>query len=143
MLGAAEELAASGFVVDAVKSRQLISYVPELEVAKLAGALTSVVVVHLGTNGPFTDASLGSLMSLLVDVPTVVMLTGKGDRSWMTGNNDKIRALPGDFPNVTVLDWEVLAASCEGRCFYDDGIHLTQLGQNFYSMIVGRVLGLA
>jgi peptidoglycan/LPS O-acetylase OafA/YrhL len=143
MLGAAEELTASGFVVDAVKSRQLISYVPELEAVKLSGALTSVVVVHLGTNGPFSDASLGSLMALLVDVPTVVMLTGKGDRDWMTGNNNKIRALPGAFPNVTVLDWEVLAASCEGRCFYDDGIHLTQSGQNFYSMLVDRVLGLA
>jgi peptidoglycan/LPS O-acetylase OafA/YrhL len=143
MLGAAEDLTASGFVVDAVKSRQLISYVPELEAVQLSGALTSVIVMHLGTNGPFSDASLASLMNLVVDVPTVVMLTGKGDRNWMTGNNNKIRALPGAFPNVTVLDWEVLAASCEGRCFYDDGIHLTQTGQKFYSMLVDRVLGLA
>jgi peptidoglycan/LPS O-acetylase OafA/YrhL len=143
MLGAAEELTASGFVVDAVKSRQLISYVPELEAVKLSGALTSVIVVHLGTNGPFSDASLSLLMSVLVDVPTVVMLTGKGDRDWMAGNNGKIRALPGMFPNVTVLDWEVMSASCEGRCFYDDGIHLTQSGQNFYSLIVKRLLGLA
>ena len=143
MLGAAEQLTASGFVVDAVKSRQLISYVPELEAVKLAGALTSVIVVHLGTNGPFSDASLELLMSVLVDVPTVVMLTGKGDRDWMAGNNGKIRALPRIFPNVTVLDWEVMSASCEGRCFYDDGIHLTQSGQNFYSLIVNRLLGLA
>ena len=143
MLGAAEQLTASGFVVDAVKSRQLISYVPELEAVKLAGALTSVIVVHLGTNGPFSDASLELLMSVLVDVPTVVMLTGKGDRYWMAGNNGKIRALPRIFPNVTVLDWEVMSASCEGRCFYDDGIHLTQSGQNFYSLIVNRLLGLA
>ena len=143
MLGAAEQLTASGFVVDAVKSRQLISYVPELEAVKLAGALTSVIVVHLGTNGPFSDASLELLMSVLVDVPTVVMLTGKGDRDWMAGNNGKIRALPRIFPNVTVLDWEVMSSSCEGRCFYDDGIHLTQSGQNFYSLIVNRLLGLA
>ena len=143
MLGAAKQLTASGFVVDAVKSRQLISYVPELEAVKLAGALTSVIVVHLGTNGPFSDASLELLMSVLVDVPTVVMLTGKGDRDWMAGNNGKIRALPRIFPNVTVLDWEVMSASCEGRCFYDDGIHLTQSGQNFYSLIVNRLLGLA
>lgn len=143
MLGAAEQLTASGFVVDAVKSRQLISYVPELEAVKLAGALTSVIVVHLGTNGPFSDASLELLMSVLVDVPTVVMLTGKGDRDWMAGNNGKIRALPRIFLNVTVLDWEVMSASCEGRCFYDDGIHLTQSGQNFYSLIVNRLLGLA
>ena len=42
--------------------------------------------------------------------------------------------------NVTVVDWEVLSATCEGRCFYDDGIHLTQSGQNYYADVIGRVL---
>ncbi len=70
-------------------------------------------------------------------------MTGKGDRDWIGGNNAKIRALPDVYPNVTVLDWEVLAARCEGPCFYDDGIHLTQSGQNFYTDVIKRVLGLA
>jgi hypothetical protein len=40
-----------------------------------------------------------------------------------------------------VLDWEALAPACPGRCFYDDGIHLTQSGQDFYAGIIGRLLG--
>ena len=49
-------------------------------------------------------------------------------------------ACPATHPNVTVVDWEVLSATCEGRCFYDDGIHLTQSGQNLYADVIGKVL---
>ncbi len=48
--------------------------------------------------------------------------------------------LPDRYPNAAVVDWEVLSASCPGRCFYDDGIHLTQAGQDYYADMIGRVL---
>jgi len=72
----------------------------------------------------------------------VLMITSKAEREWVAGNNERVRALPASHPNVTVLDWEVLSAACEGRCFYDDGIHLTQSGQTYYTSLVSRVLGL-
>ena len=143
MLGAAEELTAAGFVVDAVKSRQMVSFLPDMSMIRDTGAFGPVVVVHLGTNGPFSDTTLASMMALLADVPLVILLTGRGDLDWLSDNNLKIRALPSQFANVTVLDWEVLADACEGRCFYDDGVHLTQSGQNFYASLVKRLLGLA
>ena len=61
------------------------------------------------------------------------MLTGRGDREWIARNNEQAPGRPATHPNVTVVDWEVLVQRCEGRCFYDDGIHLTQSGQNFYA----------
>ena len=64
------------------------------------------------------------MMAILADVPIVVFVTGKADRVWIAGNNDKIRALPAAYPNVTVLDWEVIGPQCPGDCFYDDQIHL-------------------
>ena len=143
MLGAAEELQAAGFAVDAVKSRQMVSFLPDMAVIRDGGSFGPVVVVHLGTNGPFSQTTLDQMMALVAEVPRVLVLTGKGDRDWIAGNNDKIRALPAAYPSVTVVDWEVLSAGCEGRCFYDDGIHLTQIGQNFYADVVRRVLGLA
>ncbi len=143
MLGAAEELGARGFVVDAVVSRQMLTFLPDLQAIRDSGTLGSVVVVHLGTNGPFGQATLDSMMALLADVPTVIALTGKADRDWVSANNEKVRALPTTYPNVTVLDWKVLSAGCEGRCFYEDGIHLTQAGQDYYTSLITRVLGLA
>jgi len=70
-----------------------------------------------------------------------LFVTGKADRVWIAGNNEKIRALPATYPNVTVLDWEVLGPQCPGDCFYDDDIHLNGAGQQYYTDLVARVLG--
>lgn len=142
MLGAAGELAAKGVFVDAATSRQFTAYLPEVQAIKDLGRLGSVVVVHLGTNGSFSQSSLDSMMAILADVPVVIFVTGKADRSWVGGNNEMIRALPSVYPNVTVIDWEVLGRQCPGDCFYDDNIHLNQNGQNYYADIVGRVIGI-
>ncbi|NND74356.1 MAG: hypothetical protein HKN44_05065, partial [Ilumatobacter sp.] len=142
MLGAAEELLARGFAVDAVKSRQMISFLPDMQIIRDGGSFGPVVVIHLGTNGPFSESTLNSMMALVVDVPIVVVLTGRGDREWIGRNNSKLRALPEFYPNVTVLDWEVVASQCPGRCFYEDGIHLTQSGQDFYASQISQLLGM-
>jgi peptidoglycan/LPS O-acetylase OafA/YrhL len=140
MLGAAEELQARGFQVDALQSRQMKAFVPTMQTLKDNGTFGSVVVVHLGTNGGFSQETLDSMLATLADVPVVLLLTGKADRGWIADNNARLRAVPATHPNVTVVDWEVLSANCQGRCFYDDGIHLTQSGQDFYADVIGRVL---
>jgi peptidoglycan/LPS O-acetylase OafA/YrhL len=140
MLGAAEELQARGFQVDAMQSRQMNSFVPTMQTLRDTGTFGAVVVVHLGTNGGFSDETLDAMLATLADVPVVLLLTAKADRGWVADNNAKLRDVPGRYPNVAVIDWEVLSANCPGRCFYDDGIHLTQAGQDYYADIVGRVL---
>ena len=141
MLGAAEELQARGFQVDALVSRQMKDFVPTMAALRDNGTFGSVVVIHLGTNGGFSQDTLEQMLATVADVPVVLLLTGKADRGWIADNNAKLRAVPATHPNVTVIDWEVLSPGCEGRCFYDDGIHLTQSGQNFYANLIGTVLG--
>lgn len=142
MLGSADRLAAQGFVVDAVQSRQFSKALPELQTIRDNGFLGSAVVVHLGTNGSFPQSSLDQMMTILADVPIVVFVTGKADRVWIPGNNEKIRALPEAYPNVTVLDWEVIGPQCPGDCFYNDEIHLNAAGQAYYADLISRLLGL-
>ncbi|HSL73962.1 MAG TPA: acyltransferase family protein [Ilumatobacteraceae bacterium] len=141
MLGAAEELQARGFQVDAQVSRQMKSFVPTMQALRDNGTFGSVVVIHLGTNGGFSQETLDQMLSTVAAVPVVLLLTGKADRGWIADNNARLRAVPAAYPNVTVVDWEVLSAGCPGRCFYDDGIHLTQSGQNYFADVIGRVLG--
>lgn len=136
MLGAAEELGAAGVFVDAQVSRQMKAYVPIVQQASAAGLLGDTVVVHLGTNGSFSDETLDAFMDTLRGVPRVVVLTSYADRGWVDGNNAKLAALPVRYPNVTVLDWHQLATECPGDCFYDDDIHLNQNGQNYYAALV-------
>ncbi len=141
MLGAAEELQARGFQVDAVVSRQMKDFVPTMATLRDTGTFGSVVVIHLGTNGPFSQETLDAMLATVADVPVVLLLTGRADRGWIADNNARLKAVPASHPNVTVVDWEAISAGCEGRCFYDDNIHLTQSGQNYYAGMIGKVLG--
>jgi peptidoglycan/LPS O-acetylase OafA/YrhL len=141
MLGAAVQLKRAGFCVDAIESRAFVNGLQRIIDLHAAGRLGPVVVVALGTNGPISDRQLAHMMTELSGVPKVVVLTIKADRSWIPGDNDKIRALPATYRNVKVLDWANLAASCPGHCLYDDGIHLPPDGRNFYAQQIVGVTG--
>ena len=142
MLGAAEELAALGFQVDAAISRQMKDFLPTMSLMRDRATYGSVVVVHLGTNGGFSQATLDEMLGYLADVPTVILLTGRAPRGWIAGNNEMIRSVPFRFSNVSVIDWQAISGECPGNCLYEDDIHLRPDGQNFYASILGRVLGL-
>ena len=45
-------------------------------------------------------------------------------------------------PTSVLVDWANLAAQCPGDCFYDDGIHINQNGQNYYSQLIFDALGI-
>ncbi|WP_420452655.1 acyltransferase family protein [Ilumatobacter sp.] len=142
MLGSAARLTERGVVVDAVVSRQLSASLPQLRAIADNGFLGSAVVIHLGTNGSFPQGSLEEMMAILADVPAVVLVTGKADRSWIGPNNDLLRAMPERHGNVTVLDWAVLGPLCPGDCFHADDIHLDDAGQRYYADLISRLLGL-
>ncbi len=141
MLGAAEELSARGMIVDAIESRQMNTTIPLVQGLRDAGQLGNAVVVHLGTNGPVSTETLDGFFGALAGVPRVVMLTAHADRSWIPPTNDLLYQVPSRFPNVVLVDWANLASQCPGDCFYDDGIHINQNGQNYYSQLIFDALG--
>jgi peptidoglycan/LPS O-acetylase OafA/YrhL len=141
MLGAADELTEQGMYVDAAVSRQMQSVVPEVEGLRDAGRLPQAMVVHLGTNGVLDDDTINAFFGALTSVPKVVVLTVRAPgKSWIDPNNAKIMDLPAQFPNVSVLYWDGLAGQCAGNCFYDDGIHLRQAGQDYYATLIASQL---
>lgn len=142
MLGAAQRLSSAGIVVDAVESRQLVDMVPVVRQLREQDLFGVAVIVHLGTNGTIGQQSLDDLMAALSDVPNVLVLTVRANRSWTAGNNEKLRALASR-PNVILIDWEQLAANCPGDCFAADGIHLRADGQRYYSQLIFDVLGIS
>jgi hypothetical protein len=142
MMGAADELAAKGIAVDAEVSRQMGTMLPVVEALRDAGRFGDAVVIHLGSNGPIDDATMTRFFTALADVPKVVVLTIDSRGDWDSANNAMIADLPTRFPNVSVLYWDGLAADCPGECFYDDGIHLRQDGQNYYANLIAGQLDL-
>ncbi len=141
MKGAAPALADLGIVVDAVQDRQGKMGADIFVQLKELGVTMDAAVVHLGTNGPMSQETLDTMMQALSEVPRVVILTSKAYRDWTDANNEKIRALPATYPNVTVLDWQLVATLCPGNCLTADGIHLERDGISYYADEIWKALG--
>ncbi|HEY3484442.1 MAG TPA: acyltransferase family protein, partial [Ilumatobacteraceae bacterium] len=90
MLGAAGQLTAGGYFVDAVVSRAFVNGLEQVIQLHAQGMLGDVVVVHLGTNGPIKQADMDRMMSELAGVRRVVLLTNHLDKSYTAGNNAMI-----------------------------------------------------
>ena len=142
MLGAKDELEAKGILVSAEVSRQMKTMIPVVEQLRDSGQLSDTMIVHLGTNGDLSDETVNEFFTALSGVPKVLVLTIDADRSWVPANNAKLMALPAQFPNVQLLYWDGLGPQCPGDCFYDDGIHLNQDGQDYYAALIFSVLGI-
>ncbi len=142
MVGAIPALNELGFVVDAKESLQFTNGVELVEELRATNRLGEILVIHLGTNGPFEEEDMAALMAAVVDVPTVLLLTNDVDRDYTAGNNGLIYDAVNQYPNVQLLDWQGLARSCPGDCFYSDDVHLRPEGQEYYAALVAGILGL-
>ncbi len=143
MLGAAEELGALGFLVDAVVSRQMKNYLPDMQAIRDMGVFGSAVVVHLGTNGPFSQETLDQTMAVLADVPVVLMITSKAEREWVAGNNEQRQSAAGQPPERHGARLGGAGGGVQGRLLLRRRHPPHTAGQTYYTSLVSRVLGLA
>lgn len=142
MLSAAGVLTDRGYTVDAQVNRQMIDMVDPMERLREAGVFDDVVVIHVGTNGPFDKETLDAFLAPLSDVPNVIMLNVYADRWWAATNNQLLAERDQPDDNVYLIDWANLAKECPGDCFADDGIHLTDDGQRYYAEVIREVTGI-
>jgi hypothetical protein len=130
-----------GLTVDAVAGRQVAVGIAAMQALAYSGRLGDVVVVALGTNGPFSGSQLDRIVAL-AGGRRVVMLTNYCPYcSWVTANNDLIRAGCRQVRDCTVAEWEGLAAA-NPRWFYADGVHMPigGVGGQAYADLVARML---
>jgi peptidoglycan/LPS O-acetylase OafA/YrhL len=144
MLGAAPQLTAGGILTDAEVGRGPDKTGDILQWLRDNNRIGRVMVLQVGTNGPVSQAQYDRLMSYLpAGEVTVVFLTVKAPKSWIAGNNALIRALPQQYPNVRIVDWEAEAAAIEGELSRSDGgVHLrTTYAKQFYANLVFNGIG--
>jgi peptidoglycan/LPS O-acetylase OafA/YrhL len=142
LVGAAPVLAhrlGGALSVDAEVGRQLADVV-DLVAAKAAdGSLGEVVVLHLGTNGPFTGEEIDELMAAAGPDRLVLLVNVLVPRRWEGEVNAALAAAAGRYPNARVVDWRSLATS-EAGLIRDDGYHLTPNGAERYAdLLVGQI----
>jgi peptidoglycan/LPS O-acetylase OafA/YrhL len=142
-LGALDTLASAlpGAVVDAEVGRQFWGVAAVITELEQQGALGEVVVLHLGSNGPFTTQQFEAIVGLL-EGRTVVFVNVTVPRRWEADVNralvSKIEGLPG----VSLADWHTLSRST-AEYFSADGVHLTSVGERAYAALIAEAVAAA
>jgi len=124
-----------GIQVDAVVSRQFGDAIELLRGYANLNALPDVVVIHLGTNGAFTDGQFDAMMEVLGRQRRVFFLTAREPRTWEPIVNERLKAGAKRWANATIIDWHDIA-NPNGQWFVSDGLHLSSVGQTAYAVTV-------
>jgi lysophospholipase L1-like esterase len=127
--------------VDAKISRQPIDIYDRIRLRKQRHLLGDVVVIGAGTNGPIHGADLVAVLNLLRDRSRVVLITCRGDRTWIKQSNATIWAAFALFKNgnVRVADWQRASAG-HRDWLYADGIHPKGKGASAYAALVRQAV---
>ena len=139
MLAAKKTLTeASGgrIVVDAAVARHVDQDLDVLQRYRDAGHLKNVaaVIVHFGTNGPFSARQFERLVALTEGVPRVVVINVFVPRRWEAESNATVaRGVPG-VPTMRLADW--YSAAPEPGVLSTDHVHPTSYGARVYSRLV-------
>jgi hypothetical protein len=127
--------------VDAKISRQPIEIYDRIRLRKKLGLLGDVVVIGAGTNGPIHSADLVAVLNLLRDRSRVVLITCRGDRTWIQQSNAAVWGAYAMFKNgnVRVADWQRASAG-HRDWLYADGIHPKGKGAAAYAALVRQAV---
>ena len=104
-----------------------------------AGRLGELVVVHIGSNGAFSEEQFEEMMSVLADVRRVAFVNVKVPRPWEQPNNSMLAEEVQQYPNTVLVDWHAASAG-RPELFVNDGIHLQYEGQRVYSELISAHL---
>jgi peptidoglycan/LPS O-acetylase OafA/YrhL len=136
MLGAQQSLEATipNMYVDAKVSRQFWDATVVLTFYRDHGLLPPRIVVHMGTNGAFTDSQFDDLMHV-VGNRQVFFVNAREPRTWEGEVNERLAADVQKYKNAHLLDWHKWSDP-HPDWFVSDGIHLTGAGAAGYAVFI-------
>lgn len=139
-LGAAPEFRKryKGAVIDAKISRQVCQALEVAEKLNKKGKLGDTVIISLGVNGNFTEATGQELIDYLGQERRIYWVNAHGrDVEWQEDVNKRIRRLADKNDNLREIDWDGLAQK-HADWFYQDGTHLNEKGQKEFAKFIFR-----
>ena len=129
-----------GIMISAHIGRQLSQTPPVIQALKAHHQLGQrVVIIELGTNGPFTRAQLVSLLQSLGPVQHILLVNTRVPRPWQNVVNTTLAQVAATFPHTTLVNWYQDSAN-ENGWFYPDGVHLNPTGALAYAKAIVNAL---
>lgn len=141
MLGAAPALygAIGGLWVDAAVSRHFLTGIAMLRELKTRGQLPDTVIIHLGTNSPFSPAHFDEMMVVLQDVPRVLFVNVRLPHRIEATVNSILLAGVQRWGNAFLVDWHG-ASDDRPDYFGSDGVHMGAAGATVYAALIASHL---
>lgn len=127
-----------GVEVDAAVSRGIWAGVEILQDMAANGALRSVIVVGLGTNGPVEAEALTALRDAVGSRP-IVLVDAHAERDWIPGVNEELNAFAAANRGVVVAKWDA-SVSGTPEFLAEDGIHPGPEGGEVYAGAIRAAL---
>lgn len=129
-----------GIVVDGQVGRQMIQAPAVISQLKSQGELGNrVVIIELGTNGPFTESQLLSILKSLGPVQQIVLVNTRVPRPWQSVVNNTLAQVAAIYPHTTLVNWYAASAG-KNSFFYPDGVHLNPQGAQYYANLVAEAI---
>lgn len=141
MVGAARGLYGKfgdNILIDAKVARQAKG-VPDIVTSlRTSRGLGDVLVVHIGTNGTFSEEQIRAVKAAAGRTP-VVFLTVRADRSWIADVNRTLGEVVPELPGAYLADWHGFS-DAHTDWFRSDTVHLTDVGIDEYAEFVSASL---
>lgn len=127
-------------VIDAAVSRQMINSIDLVRSYADRGVLGNIVLIGLGTNGPFSDDQLAQMMQAIGPDRQVFWINVRvPTRAWQNDVNSKLAAAQKQYKNLTVIDWYD-KSNGHPDWFYNDMVHMNPNGNPQYAALVAKTI---
>lgn len=121
--------------ISATVGRQAVQVPAILKERREAGALGSIVLIDIGSNGYVTTADFDAIMAETKGAWAVLFINVRVPREWEKANNTVLAQGVKRYPNAALIDWYTVS---DGHPEYlkDDGVHPYQGGRDVYASLV-------
>ncbi|CAH0120224.1 O-acetyltransferase OatA [Paenibacillus sp. CECT 9249] len=124
-----------GIVIDGKVGRQMSDALEDTKQLESDRKLGKVVIIELGTNGPFSSKTLNGVLDSLGDERQIMLVNTRVPRKWQATVNEMLAQAAEDRANVTLIDWYSYSAD-KADWFAGDGVHLKTEGAEAYVSLI-------
>lgn len=125
-------------VVDTQVGRQFTSGLERANALRYDGKLKPIVIIGLGTNGPFSEKQIEALIAELSDRKTVAFVKVVVPRRWQKTVNEALDKAKERHPELILIDWPTWVSDYKVRL--QDGVHPTVRGARLYADLIATSL---
>ena len=128
-----------GITIDGKVGRQMYQAKDVVKSLKAKGKISDTLIVELGTNGPFTEDQLLSLLKAAEPVKHIILVNVRVPRPWESIVNETLSKVSSEYPHTTLIDW-YKASYGHDSFFSPDAVHLEPSGAKYFASLIAKTI---